>query len=180
MGRALLHGATEVTEVVRRGYQKSLPIRAVQSAGSAILPALVAPSEVPEGFDDKVVADVCIGLPSAAGVMLRVLTRAKKTLRSAIEQAGHLAEQLAGESGETVVAPARRPSAVHLAESGDGLSVWLDYDLGQRDSDRPRVSRCLRLLIAVRFTSDAPPPAAPSRVSPKPLAGPPRSDRETV
>ena len=171
--------------MVRRGYQKSLPIRVVQSAGSAILPALVAPSEVPDGFDDKVVADVCIGLPSTAGVMLRVLTRAKKTLRSAIEQAGNLAEQLAGESGETVVAPARRPSAVHLAESGDGLSVWLDYDLGQRDSDRPRVSRCLRLLISVRFTSDAPPPAAPSRVSPsrvspKPLAGPPRSDRETV
>lgn len=153
-------------------------------------PTLVAPSEVPDGLDDKQVADVCIGLPSAAGVMLRVLARTRKTLRSAVEQAGRLADELASESGETVLAPALQPSAVHLAESGGGLSVWLDYDVGQRDAGRPRVSRCLRLLLAIRFTPDpmpALPPSptlsptlSPTKSARSPLARPARSDRETV
>ncbi|MFO0574221.1 MAG: hypothetical protein U1A78_09495 [Polyangia bacterium] len=164
--------------MVRRGYQKSLPSRVVQAAGSPTSPTLIAPSEVPDGLDDKQVADVCIGLPSAAGVMLRVLARTRRTLRAAVEQAGRLADELASESGETVVAPSRQPSAVHIADGTDGLSLWLDYDLGLRDG-RPRVSRCLRLLVTVRFGADAVPPP-PSQVSSSPLARSARSDRETV
>ena len=82
--------------------------------------------------------------------MLRVLLRQRLSILSAVEQAGVLAEQLAGQQEETVLSRELQPSAVHLVAGADGCQVWLDYDLGSRMQPHPKVARRLTLLLWVR------------------------------
>jgi hypothetical protein len=76
--------------------------------------------------------------------------RQRLSILSAVEQAGVLAEQLAGQQEETLLSRELQPSAVHLVACADGCQVWLDYDLGSRLHPHPKVVRRLTLLLWVR------------------------------
>ena len=111
---------------------------------------MISVTDLPSILADRQLSDVCIGLPSSQGHMLRVLLRQRLTLLAGIDLAGQLAEQLAQEQDETVLSRERLPSAVHLRTSDEGSQVWLDYDLGPRTHPHPRVVRRLTLLLLAR------------------------------
>jgi hypothetical protein len=137
---------------------------------------LVTLSDFPDGFDDKLIVDVCISAPSGVGSVQRVLSRQRQTLRAAVQQACAHAEQLAQAAGETIVAPGQRPSIAHLDDSEGGCTICLNYDLGPRNQVRPRVVRSLCLFVTVRrdgtTESFGTAPAAPAARPLPPMAGP--------
>ncbi len=131
--------------MLRRSFRNSVPPRA-----TGLPPTRLSLTELPSLLADRQLSDVCIGLPSSQGHMLRVLLRQRLSILSAVEQAGVLAEQLAGQQDETVLSRELQPSAVHLVACADGCQVWLDYDLGSRLHPHPKVVRRLTLLLWVR------------------------------
>lgn len=133
------------TTLLRRGFRNSAPPRAPGQPK-----ALVSLAELPSLLEDRQLSDVCIGIPSNQGNLLRVLLRQRLTMVEAVARAGELAEQLAGEHDETVLSRSLQPSAAHLAACSDGCQVWLDYDLGTRTVPHPKVVRRLTLLLWVR------------------------------
>lgn len=112
--------------------------------------AMISLSELPSLLDDRQPSDVCIGVPSNQGNLLRVLLRQRLTMLTAVDRAGELAEQLAGEHDETVLSRDLQPSAVHVVAASDGCQIWLDYDLGLRTHRHPKVVRRLTLLLWIR------------------------------
>ena len=131
--------------MLRRSFRNRVPPRA-----TGLPPTRLSLTELPSLLADRQLSDICIGLPSNQGHMLRVLLRQRLSVLSAVEQAGVLAEQLAGQQEETVLSRELQPSAVHLVACGDGCQVWLDYDLGSRMQPHPKVARRLTLLLWVR------------------------------
>lgn len=131
--------------MLRRGFRNSVPPRA-----PGLPHTMISVTDLPSILADRQPSDICIGLPSSQGHMLRVLLRQRLTLLAGIDQAGQLAEQLAQEQDETVLSHERLPSAVHLLTSEEGSQVWLDYDLGPRTHPHPRVVRRLTLLLWAR------------------------------
>lgn len=131
--------------MLRRGFRNSVPPRA-----PGLPHTMISVTDLPSILSDRQPSDVCIGLPSSQGHMLRVLLRQRLTLLAGIDKAGQLAEQLAQEQDETVLSRELLPSAVHLFTSEEGSQVWLDYDLGLRTHPHPRVVRRLTLLLWAR------------------------------
>lgn len=131
--------------------------------------ARISYTELPQWVDDREEHDVCIGLPSNYGSLSRVLLRERLHLRDAIEQAGVLAEELAAERDETVLAPEQAPSAIHVVACADGCQIWLDFDLGSRikKPTHPVLGRRLTLLVWVRPASRATDGASERGFAPK-------------
>ena len=115
--------------------------------------AMISLSELPSLLDDRQPSDVCIGVPSSQGNLLRVLLRQRLTMLTAVDRAGELAEQLAGAHDETVLSRDLQPSAVHVVATSDGCQVWLDYDLGLRTHRHPKV---VRRTVAARSRASKP------------------------
>jgi len=138
--------------VLRRSFRNSLPPKPSQPTG-----ARISATDLPLFFEDQTENDVCIGLPSDYGGMAKVLLRQRLTLREAIEQAGHLAEDLAAEHDERVLTPEQQPSAMHVVPCPEGCQIWLDYDLGAKTkrSSYPYFVRKITILLFVKHEDRA-------------------------